>query len=65
MSITDWTPAVRAEIRDMARLGVTSYKLYMAYEDLRVDDREIMEILAAVEEEAGIVGVHCEDHQII
>ncbi len=38
MSITDWTPAVRAEI---------------------------MEILAAVEEEAGIVGVHCEDHQII
>lgn len=65
MSITDWTPAVRAEIRDMARLGVTSYKLYMAYEDLRVDDREIMEILAAVEEETGIVGVHCEDHQII
>ncbi len=56
---------MRAEIRDMARLGVTSYKLYMAYEDLRVDDREIMEILAAVEEEAGIVGVHCEDHQII
>lgn len=65
MSITDWTPAVEAEIRDMTRLGVTSYKLYMAYDDLMVSDREIMEILAAVEEENGIVGVHCENHQII
>lgn len=65
MSITDWNPAVRLELKDMARLGVTSYKLYMAYGNLMVNDREILEILEAVEEENGIVGVHCENPGII
>ena len=65
MSITDWNPAVRMELKDMTRLGVTSYKLYMAYDNLMVNDREILEILEAVEEEKGIVGVHCENPEII
>lgn len=62
MSITDWNPAVAAEIKDMTRLGVTSYKLYMAYDNLRVNDQEIMEILEA---EKGIVGAHCENQEMI
>lgn len=65
MSITDWNPAVKAEIKEMTRLGVTSYKLYMAYDNLMVNDREILEILEAVEAENGIVGVHCENQKII
>ncbi len=65
MSVTDWNPAVRMELKDMTRLGVTSYKLYMAYDNLMVNDREILEILEAVEEEKGIVGVHCENPDII
>lgn len=65
MSITDWNRAVKKEIKDMTRLGVTSYKLYMAYDHLKVNDREIYEILSAVEEEKGIIGVHCENGEII
>lgn len=65
MSITDWNTSVREEIKDMTSLGVTSYKLYMAYDNLKVNDREIFEILSAVEEEKGIVGVHCENGELI
>ncbi len=65
MCIIDWNPAVKAELRDMIRLGVTSYKLYMAYDNLMVIDREILEILESVEAENGIVGVHCENQKII
>lgn len=65
MSITDWNEDVRGEIKDMTRLGVTSYKLYMAYDNLKVNDREIFETLSAIEEEHGIAGVHCENGEII
>jgi dihydropyrimidinase len=65
MSITDWNDSVKKEIKEMTRLGVTSYKLYMAYDNLKVDDGEIYEILSAIEEEKGIAGVHCENGEII
>lgn len=65
MSITDWNEDVKEEIKDMTRLGVTSYKLYMAYDNLRVNDKEIFEILSAVEKEKGIIGVHCENGELI
>ncbi len=65
MSITDWNPDVKREIPEMTRQGVTSYKLYMAYDNLRVRDREIFEILSAVEQEGGIVGVHCENGDLV
>ncbi len=65
MSITDWNEDVRAEIKNMTRRGVTSYKLYMAYDNLKVNDKEIFEILSAIEEERGITGVHCENGEII
>lgn len=65
MSITDWNGQVQEELKDMTRLGVTSYKAYMTYGNLMVDDRTLMEILEAVEQEKGIVGVHCENHGII
>lgn len=65
MSVTDWNEAVRREIPEMTRLGVTSYKLYMAYDHLKVNDREIFEILSAIEAEKGIAGVHCENGALI
>lgn len=65
MSITDWNEESRAEIKDMTKLGVTSYKLYMTYDNLMVSDEDIFEILQAVEEEKGIIGVHCENGGII
>lgn len=65
MSITDWNPSVREEIREMTRQGISSYKLYMAYKNLKVDDGQIYEILKAVKEENGIIGVHCENGSLV
>ena len=65
MSITDWNDSVKDELQDMSLLGVPSYKLYMAYDNLKVNDRELYEILSAVENEQGIIGVHCENGEII
>ena len=50
MSITDWNDEAKKEIKEMTRQGVTSYKLYMAYDNLRVNDKELFEILSAIEE---------------
>lgn len=65
MSITDWNDSVKEELNDMSLLGVPSYKLYMAYDNLKVNDQELYEILSAVEKEQGIIGVHCENGEII
>ena len=32
MAVTEWNEATRAELADMEREGVTSFKAYMAYE---------------------------------
>ena len=65
MSITDWNPDIKSEIPVMTREGVTSYKVYMAYPNLRITDHEIFEILQAVAQEGGIVGTHCENGDLI
>ncbi len=65
MSITDWNDQVREELPVMTAQGVTSYKLYMAYDNLKVSDGEIFEILKAVKQEGGIAGVHCENGALI
>jgi dihydropyrimidinase len=65
MSITDWNENTKKEIKDMTKEGVTSYKLYMAYDNLKVNDGIIYEILKAVKEEGGIIGVHCENGDLV
>lgn len=65
MAITDWNEAVKEELPFMTKEGVTSYKLYMAYDALRVKDSEIFEVLKAVKKEKGIVGMHCENGDLV
>ncbi len=65
MAITDWNEAVSKEIDQMVRAGVTSFKLYMAYDALRVSDGELYEILKRVGQAHGIIGVHCENGDLV
>lgn len=65
MAITDWNETTRAEIADMVKVGITSFKLYMAYDNLRVTDGEIYEILREVGRVHGIIGVHCENGDLV
>ncbi len=59
MAVTDWNAATAAEIPTMAAQGVTSFKAYMAYDNLRISDGDLRELLRATRD-IGFVGVHCE-----
>lgn len=65
LAITDWNEDVSKEIDNMSNEGVTSFKLYMAYDTLRVNDAEIYEVLKRVNDIGGIVGVHCENGDLV
>ena len=65
MTIKDWSPNIRAELADMERAGVTSYKVYFAYDGLRVSDGTALEVVRAVGEQGGIVGCHCENGDLV
>ena len=65
MAITDWNPAVAQEIASMAQGGVTSFKLYLAYDQLRVDDGQLYTILRQIQKIGGITGVHCENGDLV
>lgn len=65
MTIKDWDPRIRAELRDMTAAGVTSYKVYFAYDNLRVSDAAAFELIRAVGAEGGIVGCHCENGDLV
>jgi len=64
MAISDWNDVTFGEVEDMFSRGVTSFKLYMTY-DIRVSDGVIFEVLSRMKTFGGIVGVHCENGEII
>ena len=65
MTIKDWDPRIRAELADMTAEGVTSYKIYLAYDNLRITDGQALEVVEAVAREGGIVGCHCENGDMV
>ena len=65
MTIKDWDRRIQAELKDMTAAGVTSYKVYMAYDNLRLSDGVIYEVLKAAEEEGAVVGCHCENGDLV
>lgn len=65
MAITDWNEATRAELDDMAAAGVTSFKLYLAYDALRVSDAQLLDVLCEMKRIGGVVGVHCENGDLV
>lgn len=45
--------------------GYTSFKVYMTYELLRLDDRQMLEVLSLARREGAMVMVHAENHDMI
>ena len=60
MAVTDWNDATKREMSAMADAGITSFKGYMAYDALRLNDDDMRAFLAAAGELGGLVGCHCE-----
>ena len=65
MTIKDWSPSIRSELREMTAAGVTSYKVYLAYDNLRLSDAAAYEVVKAVGAEGGVVGYHCENGDLV
>lgn len=65
MAVTDWNEQTRAELPRMFERGVTSFKAYYAYDNLRLDDAQIYDLLSALRPFGGVLGVHCENGTLV
>lgn len=61
MGITDWNDNTKKEMNNMLDKGISTFKMYMAYEGLRVSDKDIYEALCYGKEIGALVGFHCEN----
>ena len=65
LGITDLTDETMAEIPVMIDQGYPSFKLFMTYPGLAVDDGELYAALQTVSEAGGMAGVHAENMHLI
>jgi len=65
MAVSEWNEARIAEIPAMIENGVTSFKMYMVYDNMRLSDGVIYEAIQRLAREDCIIGVHCENDDII
>jgi dihydropyrimidinase len=64
--ISDPTEQVMGqELPALIRDGYTSFKVYMTYDLLRLDDGQMLDILAVARREGALVMVHAENHEMI
>ena len=64
--ISDPTEQVTGqELPALIRAGYTSFKIYMTYDALKLDDRQILEVLSTARRERAFVMVHAENHDVI
>ncbi len=65
MSIVEWNEKTEEEIQDMIDHGITSFKLYMTYPAMMVDDKDMYKILKKLAKCGCFAGVHCENAGVI
>ncbi len=64
--VTDPTEQVIGqELPALIRDGYTSFKIYTTYEDLKLNDRQILEVLALAKRERALTMIHAENSDII
>jgi dihydropyrimidinase len=64
--VSDPTPTVlHEELPALIGKGYTSFKLYMTYEDMKLDDRQILELLEVARLHGAMVMVHAENTDAI
>lgn len=64
--VTDPSPAVlREELPQLIAEGYSSFKIYMTYDDLKLDDRQILDVLAVARREGAMTMIHAENADCI
>ena len=61
MAITEWTDDMPEQMAEMCRRGVTSFKVYLAYDHLRLTSDEIRKVLEVAKNLGAVVSAHCEN----
>lgn len=65
MAMSEWNERLHNEMGDMRALGVTSYKMYMVYPALHVNDGEIYCAMQRAAELGTLLGMHCENFDLL
>ena len=65
MAIARWDETTLSEMDLMSAEGVTSYKMYMVYNGLKVDDGQIYLALKEAKKRGALIGVHCENWEML
>jgi dihydropyrimidinase len=64
--VSDATPAVlQDELPALIAEGYTSFKIYMTYDDLKLDDGQILEVLSVAREHGAMAMIHAENADCI
>jgi dihydropyrimidinase len=64
--VSDPTPAVLAdELPALIREGYSSFKIYMTYDDLKLDDLQILDVLAVARAHGAMAMIHAENADCI
>ncbi len=64
--VSDPTPQVLAEeLPGLIREGYTSFKVYMTYDDLKLSDRQMLDVMELARREGAMVMVHAENSDSI
>ena len=65
MAVSEWNDARKAEVDDMFRAGISSFKMYMVYDAMKVTDGQIYDAQKFIGERGGVIGVHCENYDLL
>jgi dihydropyrimidinase len=64
--VSDPTPQVlHEELPALIREGYTSFKIYMTYDDLKLDDGQILDVLSVAREHGAMAMIHAENADCI
>ena len=65
MAVSEWNDARKAEVDDMFRAGISSFKMYMVYDAMKVTDGQIYDAQKFIGSRGGVIGVHCENYDVL
>lgn len=57
--------ALQTDLPKAIRDGITSLKVYMTYDKLKLDDHQLLDVLSVAAREQALVMVHAENHDMI
>ncbi|HWR24077.1 MAG TPA: dihydropyrimidinase [Feifaniaceae bacterium] len=65
MALAEWNENISREMDDITKAGVTSYKMYMVYPALRVNDGEIYLAMQRGRDIGALISMHCENYHVL